>query len=140
MLLGACSTPPQIDSSLKSQLWLERQIAVGSINSWEIKGRVAVKNEKESGSATLHWSQSYANYELRLITPLGQGTYLLKGSSDGVTMHDPKNRVMMAKSAEKLLYEGLGWKLHLDGLKYWVRGIPEPYRYIVNSCLMNKGD
>ena len=125
-LVSACTQLPKIDASLKSQLWLEHQLAVGEIQSWNIKGRVAVKNDKESGTVTLLWDQFISNYEIRFITPLGQGTYILTGSPGNVVMKGPKNKIMMAETAEQILREGLGWDIHLDGLRYWVRGLPEP--------------
>ncbi len=125
-LISACTQLPKIDAGLKSQLWLEHQLAVGEIQSWNIKGRVAVKNDKESGTVTLLWDQFISNYEIRFIAPLGQGTYILTGTPDGVVMKGPKNKIMMAETAEQILREGLGWDIHLDGLRYWVRGLPEP--------------
>jgi len=138
-LLAACSSAPKIDKDLKPQLWLEHQIAINGITAWNINGRLAVKNEKDSGTATLLWEQSFANYELRLIAPLGQGTYILKGTSGGVVMQDPKNISTKAETAEQLLYEALGWKIHINGLKYWVRGIPEPYMIYSELLLDEKG-
>jgi outer membrane lipoprotein LolB len=138
-LLGACSAVPQVDADLKPQLWLEHQITINGINSWNISGRLAVKNEKESGTATLLWDQSFANYELRVIAPLGQGTYILKGTRDGVVMQGPKNKFTMAKTAEQLLYEALGWKVYLNGLKYWIRGVPDPYMIYSELSLDEKG-
>ena len=138
-LLSACSSSPKIDSGLKSQLWLEHQLVVSGINSWKIKGRIAVKNDKESGTATLHWNQNHSNFELRVVAPLGQGTYILKGTPDGVIMQDPKKNVMMAETPEKLLYEGLGWDISLDGLVYWVRGIPDPNIDFSQLLLDDKG-
>ncbi len=139
-LLGACTTAPKIiDADLKPQLWLEHQIAIHAINSWDINGRLAVKNEQDSGTATLLWNQSPTNYELRVIAPLGQGTYILKSTRDGVIMQGPDNTFRMAQTAEQLLYEALGWKLHLNGLKYWVRGVPEPYMIFSGLKLDEKG-
>jgi outer membrane lipoprotein LolB len=125
-LISACAQLPEIDAGLKSQLWLEHQLAVGEIQSWNVKARVAVKNDKGSGTVTLLWDQFISNYEIRFITPLGQGTYILTGAPDGVVMKGPKNKIMMADTAEQILREGLGWDVHLKGLKYWVRGLPEP--------------
>jgi len=125
-LISACTQLPKIDAGLKSQLWIEHQLDVAEIQSWNIKGRVAVKNDKESGTVTLLWDQFISNYELRFIAPLGQGTYILTGSPGKVVMKGPKNKTMTAETAEQLLREGLGWDVHLDGLKYWVRGLPEP--------------
>jgi outer membrane lipoprotein LolB len=125
-LLSACSPLPKVEDSLKTQLWIEHQITVSKIQAWNIKGRVAVKNDKESGTVTLHWNQLASDYELRFIAPLGQGSYILKGSPDRVVMEGPKNTVYVADTPEQLLSEELGWNVHLDGLKYWIRGLPEP--------------
>ena len=125
-VLSACTQLPKIDSSLKTQLWLEHQIAASAIQSWDIKGRIAVKNEKESGTVSLFWNQFLANYEIRFVAPLGQGTYILTGSPTGVVMKAPKDTTIVAEDAEQLLREGLGWDVHLNGLKFWVRGLPEP--------------
>ena len=139
-LLSACATQlPKIDSGLKSQLWLEHQIAVSAIQSWNIKGRMAVKNEKESGTVTLLWNQFLSNYELRFIAPLGQGTYILTGSPGGVAMKGPKNKTMRAETPEQLLRDELGWDVHLNGLRYWIRGLPEPDMKYSKLLLDNKG-
>jgi len=142
-LLTACSSTPKIDPKLnletKPQLWLEHQLDINAINSWSINGRLGVKNEKESGTATLLWDQSFATYEMRVVAPLGQGTYILKGSRDGVIMQGPKNKFKMATTAEQLLYEELGWKVNVKGLKYWIRGIPAPYMIFSGLLLDEKG-
>ena len=138
-LLSACTQAPKIDSNVKTQLWLQHQIAASAIHNWKIKGRVAVKNAKESGTVTLFWNQSLSDYELRFIAPLGQGTYILTGSTTGVVMQAPKDNVIEADSAEQLLREEMGWDVHLSGLKYWVRGLPEPDVNYTNLLLDEKG-
>jgi len=138
-LLSACSPLPRIETDSEPQQWLEHQIAVSEIKSWNIKGRIAVQNGKESATATLHWNQINSNYELRFIAPLGQGTYILKGSSEGVIMQGPNNEVLTAETPEKLMNEGLGWAIHLAGLMYWVRGIPEPDINYTQLLLDEKG-
>jgi outer membrane lipoprotein LolB len=125
-LLSACAQSPKIELGSKTQLWLDHQISTNTIHAWKIKGRIAVKNEKESGTVTLFWNQFLSNFELRFIAPLGQGTYILSGTPDGVVMKAPKDKTFMADNAEQLLREGLGWDVHLNGLKYWIRGLPEP--------------
>ena len=137
--VSACTQAPKIDPDLKSQFWLEHQIATTAIQTWKIKGRVAVKNEKESGTVSLFWNQQLSEYELRFVAPLGQGTYILTGSDKGVVMQAPKDTIIEADSAEQLLREGLGWDVHLNGLKYWVRGLPEPDIKYSNLLLDEKG-
>jgi len=125
-LLSACAQSPKVETGLKTQLWLTHQLAVGAIQSWDIKGRVAVKNDKNSGTVTLLWNQFLSNYELRFIAPLGQGTYVLTGTASRVAMKGPNDLDVVADTPEQILKQGLGWDIHLDGLRYWVRGLPEP--------------
>lgn len=139
ILLSACAQAPQIAPDLKTQFWLEHQVAASSVLSWEIKGRVAVKNDKESGTVTLFWDQNLDEYELRFIAPLGQGTYILTGSAAGVVMQAAKDKVIKANNAEQLLREVLGWDVHLNGLKYWIRGLPEPGIHYSSLLLDDKG-
>ena len=77
-MIASCSAIPKIDEDLKSQLWFEHQIAITGINVWNLNGRLGIKNQKNSGTLSFLWEQSYADYELRFIAPLGQGTYILK--------------------------------------------------------------
>lgn len=137
--LSACTQTQKIDASLKTQLWLEQQIAVSAIHSWKIKGRIAVKNAKDSGTVSLFWNQDLNDYELRFMAPLGQGTYILVGSSKGVVMHAPEDTLIKADSAEQLLRDVLGWDVQLNGLKYWVRGLPEPDVDYTNLILDERG-
>ena len=136
---SACTQSPKLDPDIKTQLWLEHQIATSAVQQWQIKGRVAVKNAKDSGTVSLFWNQNLSDYELRFVAPLGQGTYILSGSALGVEMQAPKDTVIQADSAEQLLRDVLGWDVHLNGLKYWVRGLPEPEINYTNLILDQRG-
>jgi len=109
------------------------------MQQWKFKGRIAVKNERENVTATLLWNQQDANYELRFIAPLGQGTYILKGSDSGVMMQAPKDKTYYADSPEELIKRSLGWDVHMAGLRYWIRGIPEPGITYSELLLDDKG-
>ncbi len=126
LLIGACSSIPDIDSDLQLRQWQNHQTLVNKIESWKIKGRAAIQSENNSATFLLHWDQFDTGYELRFISGLGQGTYILKGTEDGVIMRTPKNKVFSSDTPENLIREELGWDIHIDGLKYWVRGLPEP--------------
>ena len=126
ILIGGCAQAPAKLEQLQPSRWLEHQLAVSAIQSWNIRGRISVKTPHDSGTATLSWKQQFTDYEMRVIAPFGQGTYTLKGYANGVVMHGPNNETLTADSPEELMAQGFGWSVHLEGLKYWVRGIPEP--------------
>ena len=126
-ILSGCTQLPEKPSEADQiSLWLEHQIAVGQIYSWDISGRVGIKTDRDSGSATLHWHQFGSDFEMRIIAPLGQGTYIFRGSPAGVVMLGPDNVVITADNPEQLMLDALGWSVNLAGMQYWIRGIPEP--------------
>lgn len=106
--------------------WKSRIEELYRITHWTIHGHLAVQAGNEGWSATLHWNQDDKDYALRLIAPLGQGTYQLRGADGEVTLLTADNRLYTASNAESLLQENLGWNVPLHGLKYWVMGVPEP--------------
>lgn len=127
LLVSGCSQTPEIQTEIDpTPYWLEHQLAVNQIHSWNINGRVGIKTDKQNGSAVLYWHQYDTNYELRIIAPLGQGTYILRGSPAGVVMQGPDGKIYSANNPEELMQAGLGWSVNLEGLQYWVRGIPRP--------------
>lgn len=104
----------------------DRLDSLYQLNAWAIKGRIAIQAEKEGVTATLHWAQIDDRYQMRFIAPLGQGTYELRGSNHQVSLQTAENKLYVAQDPESLLMDNLGWKVPLGGLKYWVRGLPEP--------------
>ena len=140
LLVSGCSQLPEVQTDIDpAPYWLEHQLAVNQIYSWDINGRVGIKTDKQNGTATLYWHQFGSNYELRIIAPLGQGTYILRGSPAGVVMQGPDGKVYSANRPEELMQAGLGWSVNLDGLQYWVRGIPKPDTSYSELSLDKKG-
>lgn len=127
-LLAGCAEVATLPSAGEANVfaWDLRQQALSKLESWSIRGRVAVQTENEGWSATLHWDQRPASYKMRFIAPLGQGTYQLQGDEKLVSFLTAKNELYLADNPEKLLQNNLGWSVPLHGLKYWIKGVPEP--------------
>lgn len=119
--------------------WDARLQDLYKLQQWSIRGHLAVQAGGEGWSATLHWDQDQQNYTLRLIAPLGQGTYQLTNDAGKVTLLTADNKVYQATDAESLLQNNLGWNVPLHGLKYWVRGAPEPGVTTDSLLLDDKG-
>ena len=139
LLISACSSIPDVDSDLQLRQWQNHQALANKIEFWKIKGRAAIQSKNNSATFLLHWDQFGTGYELRFISGLGQGTYILKGTEDGVVMRTPKNKVFSSDTPENLIREELGWDVNLAGLKYWVRGLPEPNIQYSQLLLDKKG-
>ena len=58
--------------------------------------------------------------------PLGSGLVRLEQDAGGATLTDNGRNVYRAESIEDLLFDATGWHIPLDGLTYWIRGLPVP--------------
>ena len=128
VVLAGCAelqlfTPPQ---QAETSAWELHRAALANLERWSITGRLAIQSGQEGWSATLHWDQDNENYTLRLIAPLGQGTYQLYGDNHEVSLLTAENKIYQADDPETLLQQNLGWSVPVAGLKYWIKGIPQP--------------
>ncbi len=141
LLAAGCATPtiPPGSGLDRDALWALHRERVAGIRDWYLAGRVALATEREGFSASLYWTQNDERYSLRVVAPLGQGSYGLDGGPTEVVMHTPDRRTLTAKNPEDLILAQLGWTLPLLGLRYWVRGIPEPAAPVAAMTLDERG-
>jgi len=142
MLLAGCADMPYFFSApgeIDTVAWDLRQEALNKINTWSIKGRLAVQTGQGGWSATLFWDQKNQSYKMRFVAPLGQGTYQLQGDDDLVSLLTADNKLYQAATPETLLLDNMGWSVPLHGLKYWIKGVPEPGKSTENLLLDDQG-
>lgn len=127
LLLTACARQPvQLPGPDRASLWSAHRASLAGLQDWRFRGRIGVRLEKEAWSATLSWRETRDTYTLRVIAPLGRGTFELSGTAAGVELRTADNRLLHAADPESLLRENLGWQLPVSGLRWWVRGLPRP--------------
>lgn len=119
-------SPVPVGQEADQSAWERHQKIINDLDLWTITGRVAVQTGEEGWSATLYWQQDRENYTMRFIAPLGQGTYQLNGDNRQVSLITADNKHFQASDPEDLLMDNLGWSVPVHGLRYWVRGVPEP--------------
>jgi outer membrane lipoprotein LolB len=134
-LLSACATQTPLTEKTKEQNWKSNKAELEKIHSWTLQGRIAVQMEKQSGSASLQWKQDDEEYLIRIIGPFGKGTIELNGNKQGVSLRDANDQLQHAKDAETLLKSYLGWYVPINGLHYWIRGLPNPEQSIETMVL-----
>lgn len=124
-LLSACATTPPSEQAPSGSVWQAHAAEVVTLENWFLKGRIAIRAEQESWTATLHWRQRGDQFSLRVMAPLGQGTVELFGREGGeITLITNDNERYTAVDAESLMNERLGWSVPVKGLTYWIRGLP----------------
>jgi len=107
--------------------WSERAAQLSALKDWELHGRVALQTEdNRGGQATLHWQHHDQRHVIVLRGPLGGGLLRLQQDRDGAYLQDAERREYRAASAEELLFTVTGWRIPLNGLEYWIRGLPAP--------------
>ncbi len=132
-LLGGCAqhpTAPLPTSSIDHPPpTIAQQAEKSHLSCWQIEGKVGVKPLKDrtlkGGSAFLKWQQNEAHYSVQLNGPLGQGSVIIKGSPDGVTLTD-RHGQLESDRAEQLLESAIGWSIPIDHLRWWIKGLPDP--------------
>ena len=124
LALTACVQAPVEQNIAPS--WDARSDALMQLETWGLKGRIAVRTQTESGSGSLYWTQRGDRFEIRVIAPLSGRTYELSGGPDGVTLRTPDNNTLQADDAETLLRQTEGWYFPVSELIYWIKGLPAP--------------
>lgn len=126
-LLAACAelplqAPPGADAE---RAWQTRRETLSALQDWSLAGRIAIQAEQESWNAALRWTQQGVDYDISLSSPLGQNVAQLHGDALGVVLRTADGE-LSAQDGESLLYQSLGWRVPVAGLRYWVLGLPDP--------------
>lgn len=127
--LAGCAQPavrPVLPSATPHDLHRAHVRAISALRTWRLAGRLAVQAEIKGFSADLDWRESNSGFDLRVAAPLNRGTFALSGDASAVSLVTPKGETYTAADAETLMRQHLGWALPLAGVRYWVRGLPDP--------------
>lgn len=111
---------------LKSVEFQTHQDSLLPIQQWTMSGKLGVKSQQESGSASISWQQNGSGYDIHLHGPLGQKSISITGDSHQVSLKEKGKPAMTARSPEALIKKTTGWHLPLSQLNYWMRGVPAP--------------
>lgn len=126
-LLAACAvTPPRGAPGDAERAWRTRQAALTALTDWSFTGRIGITLGDQGWHASLYWRQQAESYDIQISGPLGQGVGMLHGGPEGVLLRTSDHKERRAMDAESLLYAQFGWWVPVSGLRYWLRGLPDP--------------
>jgi outer membrane lipoprotein LolB len=97
-----------------------------ALDAFDVSGRLSASHGSEGVTANFQWRHQGTRDDLELVSPLGQTIAVLTGDSAGARLQTSDGRVLTAQSWTKLTEQGLGWPLPVDGLTYWIQGVPRP--------------
>lgn len=128
VLLAGCATSPERPAASDPQAaWLERQLALASIDSFELRGRLALRRGDEGVQVSLNWLLEPDRQRLDLAGPFGGGRVRATETRQGAELRDSNNRIYRDISMRELLARRTGWWLPLDAFRFWVVGMPAPF-------------
>ena len=107
-------------------VWRERRAELLTLENWTAFGKLALRSEGDAWAATLYWRQLGDEFRIRLTGPFGGGGLQVEGDPSSVELRTADNKVYTATDAEELLYQHVGWRMPLAGLRYWILGRVEP--------------
>lgn len=110
--------------SAQNKSWESREQALNRIHNWQLNGKIAVQSSRDSGSATVDWTQRAKQYNIALMGPFGSHGLRLSGQPGRVTMVTAEGKRVTANNPEQLLAKQWGFHVPVSYLKYWVRGLP----------------
>ena len=116
VLVGCASTPPVPPAQIRASL----------AANWTLQGRVGIRTAEQSLSGQIHWQHRADMDELLITSPLGQGVARIVSNPEGVMLEVPNEPPRLARDAESLTHEVLGYGLPVSGLTWWVQARPAP--------------
>lgn len=129
-LLASCATINQTVTEEKKYAeevpvnWADEQKRRKKINQWEVRGRLGIQSEYSGGSLDIIWKQIGDDFSMRLIAPLGAGTYLIQGNETFAEIRFPNGKKKIINSINDVFVTTFGVDLPASALIDWVRGIP----------------
>jgi outer membrane lipoprotein LolB len=128
-VLAGCAgltSKESVQGSGSPQAWKAHKERINALDGWQINGKIGIRAPGDSGSATLFWLQRQGYFDIRLAGPLSVGSARISGRTDDVVLDLSSQGRFRSDSAEALLEKGLGWRLPVTQLFWWVRGLPAP--------------
>ena len=142
--LNACVTvqehplPPDSDIG-KQAAWEVHRVNLETMQTWSLKGRVAGKSNDEGFRAGVLWRQQYHDFNIDLHGPLGRKVAVINGKKGDIQLNTSKGKSYSAEDPEDLMQELFGYSLPVNGLQFWMRGIPDPEQVYASLELDEQG-
>ena len=139
LMLGSCASveekpvvsehaPQQQPAPKKKDLtpagWAAEKEKRQQIKNWEVRGRLGVQTETEGATMDIIWKQAENEYSIRLLAPMGAGTYLILGDNEMATIRYPDGNKRIIRDVDNIFKATLEVDLPITAIKDWIRGLP----------------
>ncbi len=119
ILTGCATVTPSPD-------WVAGRPGAEDLDRWSLRARLALSNGGDGGSGQLEWSHSPDRSEMRFHGAFGRGSWRLTSETGGAALRLADGTVYTANDVESLVLAQTGWRIPVQALQFWVRGVESP--------------
>jgi outer membrane lipoprotein LolB len=123
LMLASCATVKE-QITIEPAGWVAEQQKRQQIEIWEIRGRLGVQTVNNGGVLDIIWKQSEHDFTIRLIAPLGAGSYLIQGKKEFAEIRFPDGEKKLVSDIDDIFVSILEVDLPIAAIKDWIRGLP----------------
>ena len=126
--LSACTTTAPKIAPIENadQAWDNRKSLLYAQHEWRAHLSVIGVTKDEKFKTRIIWQQNSQGYQIKLRDFIGRTVALIEGSPDKVIVKTSKGERYEDHDAETLIYGLFGLRIPVTGMRYWLRGIPQP--------------
>ena len=125
LALGGCVTTG-VQELPKLETWSERQEILGALEVWSLRGRLGIRTPEDASSGNLKWWQEGPSFVAEIDGPLGIGGVRASGDPNAVTLEGSRIDTVTVTDPGNELYRQPGLQVPIEGLRYWLLGVPVP--------------
>jgi len=100
-----------------------------SLVQWTLNGRLAISDGKDGGSGSLIWQNDGDRTRISFHGAMGKGAWQLQADSTGARIELANGEIHEAPTVTALVVQELGWKVPIDALSWWVKGLADPAKW-----------
>lgn len=119
LLLSGCTTSPVVPDNAAHAMRTQAKTI-------DVTGRLSMRFERHGAEEASHgsftWSQAPQHTQVQLLSPLGQIVASIDITQKSATLKQPNRPAEIAKDADILTQQVLGWPLPVTGLRDWLQG------------------
>lgn len=110
----------------KAPNWNQRVKQLSALTRWSASGKLAIRTEAQSETASLDWQQTGDNTYILLTGPLGLGATSIDSDRNTLQVSRGGDTRIFDISSAAASEATIGWDLPLQELPFWIRGLPSP--------------
>lgn len=124
---GCTSVPKRMpESPADAKAYQDRLQQLQPVTRWELEARLAISNSSDGGSGSLKWAQDDQITRMSFHGALGRGAWQLEADSSGARLQLANGSVEHATSVAELVLHHVGWKVPVEALAWWIKGLADP--------------